>query len=112
MAIHAPHVRTKRPLHGRRAARPALLARPGGSAATYARSLPLRFARRGPRLPSVTAGDLAFRVAAGGVMLAAMLLGVILGVTHPTWMLAFALLGTGALLATFVVVRSRVHLAS
>lgn len=52
-------------------------------------------------------GELAFTIASGGVILGATILGIILGLAHPTWMLAAALVGTGALLATLVVVRGR-----
>ena len=40
-------------------------------------------------------------------MLAATILGIVLGIAHPTWMLGAALAGIGLLLAAYVVVRAR-----
>jgi len=45
-------------------------------------------------------------------MLAATILGIVLGLAHPTWMLAAAILATGLFLATYVVVRARHSLGS
>ena len=104
MATHAPHVRTKRPLRGRstRPARP-LLAKLRHAPGVHA--LGTKLVRRGPttgerELPV----DTTFRLAAGGVIVAAAVLGIAMGLAQPSWMLAAALIAGGALVAGVVAV--------
>ena len=105
MATHAPHVRTKKPLRGRQGARDAhkshRLAPLRHAAGTH--KLAFGRVRRGPATGErPEPSELGFHVGALGVVLAAAVLGVALGLAQPSWMLAAALVAAGALLATMV----------
>jgi hypothetical protein len=66
-----------------------------------------RLVRRGPTAPrAVGTGDVAFNVATVGVIVAAAVLGIAMGVAQPSWLLAAALVGAGALIAAVVALAS------
>lgn len=65
--------------------------------------------RRGPPAGERAPVDLAFRVAAGGVILAAAVLGVAMGLAQPSWLLAAALVAGGALIAAVVALSAHRH---
>lgn len=108
MAAHAPHVRLKKPLQTDRFARTSRLLKRVAKRHVGTKRIgahaPL-FVRRGPASVETTPYDLAFKIGAAGVTLAAAILGVALGLAQPTWALAAAMLAVGALLAALVVFR-------
>ncbi len=120
MIAHAPHVPTKKSLRGRRQSHPERRLDSVGTRVTQLRhALPnhkveTRLIRRGPPpTEEPVAKDLAFKVAATGVMLGAVILGIVLGVAHPSWVLAVVMLTGGLVLAAIVTLRSRpAHLIS
>lgn len=108
MATHTPHVRTKKPLRGRtshlerRLRGLPKLRRSTAPAAAHA--VDTRLVRRGPTSGKLAreSSDVPFRIATAGVILAAAVLGVAMGLAQPSWLLAAALVGGGALIASIV----------
>lgn len=61
-----------------------------------------RLVRRGPLKSMRAAGDVFFRIATAGVILAAAVLGIAMGLAQPSWLLAATLVAGAALVAAVV----------
>jgi hypothetical protein len=103
---HAPHVRTKKPLRGRRVRRSRDSWTPACPTLRHAHC-DTHLVRRGPPASRATGTvDVAFSVATVGVVVTAAVLGIAMGVAQPSWLLAAALVGGGALVAAVVALAS------